>query len=121
MRVGAPTAIALEGTGGGLISDNIITDTAASEAIDTAQGGIHILWRSGSKPAQYNRITGNTINGFPISINDDCWGDNASLNTISGNTVDSIYHRGNRQSYHGVIESNYNKSNSHTLVDGTGY
>jgi len=121
IRSGAATAIAYEGTSGGFITGNTITNTAGSLALDTTQGAIHILWRSISNPGQHNQIKGNSIIGFPISVNDDCWGDSSSFNTVSGNRVDAIYYRANRQSYHGVIEGNYKNSTVPTLVVGTSY
>jgi Pectate lyase superfamily protein/Right handed beta helix region len=121
IRVGGPTGVAFEGGSGGQILDNVITNTGAGLPPDTSQGGIHIYWRSAAKPAQNNRIENNTIVGFPISINDDCWGDHASLNVMRNNTLDTIYHRGNGASYHGTIEQNHTNLDPKIPVSATSY
>ena len=121
VRVGGPTGVAFEGGSGGRIADNVISNTSTGLAADTAQGGIHIYWRSAAAPAQSNRIESNTIVGFPISINDDCWGDHASLNMMRDNTLDTIYHRGGGSSYHGTIENNHTNSDPNIVVRATSY
>jgi hypothetical protein len=121
IRVGGPSGVVYEGTSRGNILNNIITNTTAGLPVDTAQGGIHIVWRSANEPGQYNQIRHNTIVGFPISINDDCWGDHSSLNAMIDNTLDTIYHRGSASSYHGIITSNRANSNANAPVDGTSY
>jgi polygalacturonase len=121
IRVGGSTGVTFEGGSGGQILDNVIASTAAGFATDTSQGGIHIYWRSAAEPAQNNRIESNTIVGFPISINDDCWGDHTSRNVMRNNAVDTIYHRGSGPSYHGTIENNHTNFNPNILVSATSY
>lgn len=121
IRVGGPTGVAIEGGSGGQILHNMITNTGAALTADTSQGGIHIYWRSAAKPAQNNRIENNTIVGFPISINDDCWGDHTSLNVIRDNTLDTLYHRGSGLSYRGTIENNHANVGPKTLITATSY
>jgi hypothetical protein len=121
IRVGGRTGIMFEGTSEGSILNNVITNTSTGLAADTAEGGIHILWRSTAAPAHNNRIENNTVVGFPISINDDCWGDNTSLNMMSNNTVDTIYHRGSGPSYHGTIQNNHANLDPKALVTAASY
>jgi Pectate lyase superfamily protein/Right handed beta helix region len=121
IRVGGATGLSIEGGSGSSILNNVITGPSAGLVADIAQGGIHVVWRSAAEPAQNNRIESNTIVGFPISINDDCWGDHASFNVISDNAVDAIYHRGSGAPYRGTIENNHANSDQKMLVRAASY
>lgn len=117
----APVGVSIEGPSRSSILNNVIAYTGASRVLDTSKGGIHIYWRSAAEPAQYNQIKGNTITGYPISINDDCWGDNSSFNVIDNNLVDTVFHRGSGAAYKGVIANNHSNSNASAPVGGIGY
>lgn len=117
----AATGISFEGPSRSSIMNNVIVNKAAGLARDTSKGGINIYWRSPAEPAQYNQIKGNTITGYPVSINDNCWGDNSSFNVIDNNSVDTIFHRGSGASYKGLISNNHANSNANVAVGGTGY
>ena len=113
------TCIAFEGVSNSLIEGNwICTGTQLPNNIPVDEGGIHLYWRSAQYPCQNNTIKNNVIEGFYVSINDNCWGDHTSYNLIDGNRVENIFYR--EGDYHGIIVNNY-KVNSNQLVAGTGY
>jgi parallel beta-helix repeat protein len=90
ITVSGPTAIDLGGSNYATVADNIITTTSDNSTGNGNWGGIYMPWESASYPTQYNDIHGNTISGFEISIEDDCWGNTATGDLIENNRVSGM-------------------------------
>lgn len=90
VAVTGATAINLGGSNYATVADNIITTTSDTSTGYGDRGGIYLPWVSTTYPTQYNDIHGNTISGFEISIEDDCWGNTASGDLIENNRVSGM-------------------------------
>jgi hypothetical protein len=90
VTVSGPTAIDIGGSNYITIAGNIITTVSDTSTGFGNRGGIYMPWTNNAWPTQYNDIHGNTISGFEISIEDDCWGNVASGDLIENNRVSGM-------------------------------
>ncbi len=88
-----PRGLSLEGGSYGRVQGNRIIKDAAENRPDNPanEGGIYLYWRSPEFPGQGNRVTGNSVRGFAVPINDNCWGQ-PSTNVITNNQVRAVYY-----------------------------
>lgn len=108
INVAGPNGITVEGGSDTVVSGNRISKTGADITTIGTNGGVNVIWRSATYPAQNNEITGNRIVGFTTSIADNCGGDVISHNMISYNRAQTITHYGvYGAGYYGRITENF--------------
>ena len=78
-------------------------------------GGIYLYWRSPEFPGQHNHVTNNTVRGFAVPINDNCWGQ-PSTNVITGNQVRAVYYNRATGPYRGTMSGNRTERQDARLV-----
>lgn len=103
----------------GIINDNYL-ESLHDDSSAGSGGGIYLYWADSSHPCQKNTVTNNVIRGFITSINDNCWGNNASYNCIENNRVNTIYRRAGVY-YNGLIDSNTSIDDPNITINETKY
>jgi hypothetical protein len=103
--VGA-VGISLEGSSRSQVSGNTIVHQGVDTTPANERGGIFLFFRSTDYPARDNSITNNIIRGFKTGINDDCWGDVNSNNTIKQNITPNVVHRQSNGVWGGKAQQN---------------
>lgn len=97
-----PVAVSLEGSSDSVVRKNLLRRLAPTTEPETR--GVFLFWRDPEHPTKRTVVELNTLEGYE-QIADDCWGDNDSRNTISGNQVARVTHRGT-SGYTGKIMGN---------------
>jgi parallel beta-helix repeat protein len=116
LTVSGPTGISFEGPSDGLIADNTIHTTSDTSGAPGDHAGIFLPWRSAAFPTKRNDVHGNVVSGFFSSVDDDCWGDLASANSVTQNQVDGKIYRRAGSGWTGTVAGNQLLSNPAVVV-----
>jgi parallel beta-helix repeat protein len=107
LTVSGPTGISFEGPSDSLIADNTVHTTSDATGAPGDYAGIFLPWRSAAFPTKRNDVHGNVVSGFFSSIDDDCWGDLASGNSVTQNQVDGRIYRRAGAGWTGSVTNNH--------------